>query len=121
MALIGYGLLVVSGTLGIAELVRPLLSRRIPDYASLPESDSESITIRLIRWAMLALVVALVLHAGWTWLATGTYWSWSLVEVWMLVTWAVYGVYVHWGRFRQWPVAIASGMLLVGVSLASLM
>jgi len=121
LAVVGYGLLVVSGTLGIAELVRPVLDRRFLIYASLSESDIERIVVALIRWAMLALASALLLRVGWSWLATGMYWSWALVEVWMLVTWAVYGVYVHWGRFRQWPAAITSGMLLVGVALAPLM
>ena len=76
--------------------------------------------MRLVRWALLALVLTLILRISWSWLSTGRYWSWALVEVWMLVTWCVYGVYVHWGRFRQWPIAIASGMVLVGISLAAL-
>ena len=120
LAVVGYGMLVVSGASGVLELLRPVLGKKIPEYDSLSENDVAVMSKQTIRWAVVALTMSLALGTWWLWLTGGRYWQWTAAEVWMLITWAVYVAYLHLRRFRWWSVATVLGMALVSLSLGTL-
>ena len=120
LAVLGYGMLVVSGASGVLALLRPVLGKKSREYNSLSENDVAVMSKQTIRWAIVALTIALALGAWWMWLMGGLYWQWTAVEVWMLITWAVYSAYLHLRSFRWWPVATVLGMALVSLSLGTL-
>ena len=62
----------------------------------------DSTTIKLDEWAyrlvllgLPLLTVMLVTGSVWAEYAWGSFWSWDWKEVWALVTWLVYALYLH--------------------------
>ena len=115
-----YSMFLVAGAASAFELLRPALNHKIQEYQSLPEAMIEGLTIQTIRWGLILLSATLIVGAIRSWLMSGSYWNWALVEVWMLVIWAVYGAYLHLGRFRGWAIATALGMALVASAIGTL-
>jgi ABC-type transport system involved in cytochrome c biogenesis permease subunit len=38
----------------------------------------------------------------WAYQSWGIFWNWDPVQTWSLVTWAVFGIYLHLRRFFAW-------------------
>jgi len=115
-----YSMFLVAGTASVFELLRPVLNRKIQEYQSSPDTMMEGLTIQTIRWGLVLLSATLIVGAVRSWLMSGSYWNWALVEVWMLVIWAVYSAYLHLGRFRGWAIAASLGMALVASAIGTL-
>ncbi len=49
----------------------------------------------------------------WAFQSWGTFWSWDPVQTWSLVTWAVFGMYLHLRRFFSWNGERASWLFTV--------
>ena len=60
------------------------------------------------------LTLTIVLGAVWANEAWGTYWSWDPKETASLVTWLIYGSYLHARVVRGWRGQRAALLLLVG-------
>lgn len=54
----------------------------------------------------------------WAYYSWGRYWGWDPVETWSLVTWFVYGIYLHVRRFFGVEGSRAAALLVVGFVLA---
>lgn len=54
----------------------------------------------------------------WAYYSWGRFWGWDPVETWSLVTWFVYGIYLHLRRFYGFKGSRAALMLLAGFVLA---
>jgi len=119
-ALLGYGALLVTGAIGVFELLRPALGRRIQEYELLSATTVEGIAIQTVRWALVALTAGLAIGAVRSWLTSGNYWPWTLAETWMLAVWAVCGAYLHAGRFRGWAIAAVLGMILTARAIGAM-
>lgn len=55
----------------------------------------EQATYRVVRFGFPLLTLGLLLGAVWGKLAWGNYWNWDPKELWSLVTWLVFLVYLH--------------------------
>jgi cytochrome c-type biogenesis protein CcsB len=81
--------------------------------------DFEQMTYELIRFGFVLLTIGLLVGSVWAKSAWGDFWVWDPKENWSLVTWLVYGAYLHLRRVRGWrgnktaALAIA-GILVVG-------
>jgi ABC-type transport system involved in cytochrome c biogenesis permease subunit len=99
---ISYGALAVAGSVALGNLV---MSR-------LPVAG-------LVDWAMDAGYVALSLGmiAGgiWSERAWGEYWSWSIKEIWTLITWWVCTFYDHVRQRRGWRGRRAMGIAVLAL------
>jgi len=62
----------------------------------------DGISYRSIALGFLFLDVGILTGAVWANEAWGTYWSWDPKETWALVTWLIYGVYLHGRVLRGW-------------------
>jgi hypothetical protein len=60
------------------------------------------------------LTLVIVLGAVWADVAWGRYWSWDPKETASLVTWLIYGAYLHARVVRGWRGQRAAVLLLVG-------
>ncbi|MGB9791810.1 MAG: cytochrome c biogenesis protein CcsA [Thermacetogeniaceae bacterium] len=65
-----------------------------------------------IGFAMLSL--SIVLGAIWAEQAWGSYWSWDPKEIWALITWIIYAIYLHMYRQRGLRGKSASFMVIAG-------
>lgn len=67
--------------------------------------DQESIDIYAYRFAGFGFVFwAIGMLAGsiWAFQSWGRFWGWDPVETWSLVTWILFGIYLHLRRFFRW-------------------
>ena len=60
------------------------------------------------------LTLTIILGAVWANTAWGTYWSWDPKETASLVTWLIYGAYLHARVVRGWSGSRAAWLLMIG-------
>ena len=108
VAIIAYGAFSVSFAAACLYLIQPEEGRRgLPKPAVLDELGYRAV---IIGFPLLTLVV--VLGAVWAQVAWGTYWSWDPKETASLLTWLVYGAYLHARVARGWVGNRASWLLV---------
>jgi cytochrome c-type biogenesis protein CcsB len=81
----------------------------LPKPAILDEISSKAV---VIGFPFLTSVI--VLGALWAEVAWGSYWSWDPKETASLVTWLIYGAYLHARVVRGWTGRRAAMLLLLG-------
>jgi len=80
-------------------------------------SNGEAFIYRIVTVSFALLSLSIVLGAIWAEQAWGSYWSWDPKEIWALITWIVYAVYLHLRKQREWRGKPAIIMVLVGFSI----
>jgi cytochrome c-type biogenesis protein CcsB len=110
VAIAAYGAFALS----FAAAVLFLLNRRdrfswLPRQAMLDEVGYKAV---MFAFPLLALVV--ILGAVWAKVAWGTYWSWDPKETASLVTWLIYGGYLHARVVRGWKGERSAYLLIAG-------
>ena len=109
-AVIAYGAAGVSAGAAVLYLLRPHLR-----FNGLPgEELLEEIGYRAIVIAFPMLTIMIILGAVWADIAWGRYWSWDPKETSALVTWLIYGGYLHARVVRDWRGGKAAALLLLG-------
>ena len=63
---------------------------KLPDLSTLDEGS-----YRFIAGGFIFLGLMIVSGAFWSNQVKGSYWGWDPVEVWSLINWLVYGIYLH--------------------------
>ena len=112
VAVIAYGAFAVSFATAILYLVQPDEGRPgLPKPALLEEMGYRAV---IIGFPLLTLTV--VLGALWADQAWGSYWSWDPKETASLLTWLIYGAYLHARVARGWVGRGAAWLLIVGFS-----
>lgn len=63
------------------------------------------------------LMIGIMILAGSIWAknAWGSYWNWDAVETWALISWLVYGIYLHLRRTYGWKGSRAAWMNIVAL------
>lgn len=106
-----YGSILVATALSIS-----IILNRYPDAGKhgfirrLTEPErADRLCQRLVAASLMFASVMIISGSIWANQLWGKYWGWDPVEVWSLVTWVVYGLYLHLRityRFRGVPAAI---------------
>jgi len=60
------------------------------------------------------LTMGLIFGALWAQVAWATYWGWDAKEVWSLITWLVYLVYLHLRHVKGWRAARSAWFVVLG-------
>jgi cytochrome c-type biogenesis protein CcsB len=108
-AVIAYGAFAVACGAAILFLVRRKGLHWLPEPMTLDEVGYRSV---MIGFPMLAATI--ILGAVWADIAWGRYWSWDPKETAALVTWLVYGGYLHARVIRGWRGERSAYLLLLG-------
>lgn len=109
-AVIAYGAAAISFAAAVLYLARERFGWRIiPGRALLDELGYKA---QVICFPMLTLM--LVLGAVWGNIAWGRYWAWDPKETSALVTWLIYGAYLHARVVRGWQGSRAAWLLVLG-------
>jgi cytochrome c-type biogenesis protein CcsB len=62
-------------------------------------SSLDELIPQLLAFGFLLLTIGIISGAVWARQAWGRYWGWDPKETWSLVTWLVYGIYLHLRRY----------------------
>ncbi len=109
-AIVAYGSFTVAFAAALLYLIQPEGGRwGLPKPEVLDEIGYRAI---VIGFPFLTLTV--VLGAVWAATAWGTYWSWDPKETASLLTWLIYGAYLHARVVRGWRGRKAAVLLLIG-------
>ncbi len=110
-AVLSYSAFVIAGSIGL----RYLLALRKEGSAEKKDlAQMDFLSYRMVAFGFLFLTVVIVSGAIWAEQAWSAFWTWDPKEVWALITWIIYAVYLHLrlrghlsGRGRAWFLVIA--------------
>jgi cytochrome c-type biogenesis protein CcsB len=110
VAIVAYGTFTVAFASAVLYLINTDQGRRgLPSRELLDEISYKAV---MVGFPFLTLTI--VLGAVWANEAWGTYWSWDPKETASLVTWLIYGSYLHARVVRGWRGQRAALLLIVG-------
>jgi cytochrome c-type biogenesis protein CcsB len=118
---VGYAAVAIAFTLAIIQLLAPrvpvvqrILSARAGTIMSGKPLDVETMSYELVRFGFALLTIGLLVGSVWAKSAWGDFWVWDPKENWSLVTWLVYGGYLHLRRVRGWRGDKGAWLLIAG-------
>ncbi len=91
-AVISYSAFIVAGCVGLRYL---LLSKKAQESDALKLEQMDYLSYRLVALGVLMLTVTILSGAIWAEQAWSAFWTWDPKEVWALITWIIYVVYLH--------------------------
>ncbi|MCL4439240.1 MAG: cytochrome c biogenesis protein CcsA [Firmicutes bacterium] len=98
-----YSSLLLGTGCSILILVKKRYETRGGWYKKIPALDIlDELAYSFTGFGFLMLAVMIVAGSIWANNAWGSYWSWDPVETWSLISWLVYGIYLHLRRTRGW-------------------
>jgi cytochrome c-type biogenesis protein CcsB len=110
VAIVAYGTFTVAFAAAVLYLVQTDTGRR-----GLPKRELlDEISYRAVMIGFPFLTLTIVLGALWANSAWGRYWGWDPKETASLVTWLIYGAYLHARVARGWRGQRAAYLLLLG-------
>lgn len=110
VAIIAYGTFAV----GFGAAVLYLVQRNMPNSV-LPSPDAlDDLGYRTVIIGFPMMFLVIILGALWADVAWGSYWSWDPKETASLVTWLIYGGYLHARVMRGWRGTRSAVLLLIG-------
>jgi len=110
VAIVAYGSFAIAFAASVLYLLQPAGGRwGLPKPQVLDE-----IGYRAVMIGFPFLTLTIILGAVWAETAWGTYWSWDPKETASLVTWFIYGSYLHARVMRGWRGNRAAWLLVIG-------
>jgi ABC-type transport system involved in cytochrome c biogenesis permease subunit len=115
----GFAAVLVAAGLGLVYLLKERNCGGI--YDRLPSlADIDNLAYRFVAGGFIMFGLMMVSGCFWSNQVKGNYWNWDPVEVWSLVSWLTYGIYLHlrmtmgWrGRGLAWYALIALLAMIV--------
>jgi cytochrome c-type biogenesis protein CcsB len=118
---VGYAAVAIAFVLAGIQLLAPrvpmvqrLLSIKAGSISTGTPLDVEAMSYELVRFGFALLTIGLLVGSVWAKSAWGDFWVWDPKENWSLVTWLVYGGYLHLRRVRGWRGDKGAWLLLAG-------
>lgn len=90
----GFSCVLFAAALGLLFLLKERQSGGIYDMLPGPQRLDE-LSYRFVSGGFVFLGLMMVSGAIWSNQVKGSYWGWDPVEVWSLISWLVYGIYLH--------------------------
>lgn len=108
---VGYACFAVSFALGIAYLVK----RNKSDSSTVMTRDKlDMIGYKAISLGFPFLTLGIVSGSIWASAAWGRYWAWDPKEVWSLITWLIYAIYLHLRIVSKWKGTTTAIVSVIG-------
>jgi cytochrome c-type biogenesis protein CcsB len=118
---VGYAAVAMAAGISVMQLlahyspfVRRLLTIKAGSVLSGEELDLEKIAYDSIKFGFVLLTLGLLVGSVWAKSAWGDFWVWDPKENWSLVTWLVYGSYLHLRKVKGWRGDAAAWVAIVG-------
>ena len=107
-AVLSYASFVIAGSIGLRYLLT--VKKENADPKALEQMDY--LSYRMVAFGFLFLTVVILSGAIWAEQAWSAFWTWDPKEVWALITWIIYAVYLHL-RLRSKRKGVAMAWFLV--------
>lgn len=90
----GFASVLIAAGLGLLYLFKERNSEGI--YEKLPDlATIDMYSYRFVAGGFILFGLMMISGCFWANQVKGTYWNWDPVEVWSMVTWLIYGIYLH--------------------------
>jgi len=90
----GFSAVLIAAALGLLYLLK--MKRQGGVYDRLPALEAlDALSYRFVVGGFTLYGVMIVSGAFWADQVKGTFWNWDPVEVWSLISWLIYGIYLH--------------------------
>ena len=116
LSALGNNVCLVDGCIGLRYI---LVNKKGREEDSLKLRQMDWLSYRLVALGVLMLTVTILTGAIWAEQAWSAFWTWDPKEVWALITWIIYIVYLHLrlrgkkqGTAMAWYVLIAVPVVL---------
>ena len=109
-AVISYAAFVIAGSIGLRFLIA---AKKGADDKALDQMDY--ISYRMVAFGFLFLTVVILSGAIWAEQAWSSFWTWDPKEVWALITWIIYAVYLHLRLRMKRRGAVMAWFLVIAV------
>jgi ABC-type transport system involved in cytochrome c biogenesis permease subunit len=120
---VGYAAVANAAALAVIQLLAPrvkavgrILTVKAGTVMTGTPLDIEKMSYELVRFGFVLLTVGLLVGSVWAKSAWGDFWVWDPKENWSLVTWLIYGGYLHLRRVRGWRGEKGAWLLIVGIA-----
>lgn len=126
-AILAYGPMALAAVTGSGAMFRFLTARGRAELAGAPAEREEAsprlvppadkledLTYKLISFGFVWLTALIVTGAVWAQEAWSRWWGWDPKEVWSLITWVIYLVYLHMRLVRGWRGVGPSAFAVIG-------
>ncbi len=110
-AVISYASFVIAGCIGLRYLIT--VKKENADERALAQMDY--ISYRIVAFGFLFLTVVILSGAIWAEQAWSAFWTWDPKEVWALITWIIYAVYLHLRLRMKRKGAVMAWFLVIAV------
>lgn len=120
----GYGGVVIAFALGLLYLIRLKLQLPEPKQggaqsglaARIPNAETlDRLCYLSIAFSFPFLTLLNVTGAIWAAVSWNRYWGWDAKEVWSLITWLVYAIYLHMRLRREWSGPKLAWVAVIGL------
>ncbi len=118
---VGYAAVSLAFVLAVVQLLAPrvpavqrMLTMKAGTIMTGRPLDVEAMSYELVRFGFALLTVGLLVGSVWAKSAWGDFWVWDPKENWSLVTWLIYGGYLHLRRVRGWRGEKGAWLLIFG-------
>jgi len=85
--------------------------KKLPSLEVLDAYSYQFAGLGFIGWTIMVASGALWAEQSW-----GRYWAWDPIETWSLITWLLFGIYLHLRKFFKWHGQRAAWLILVCVA-----
>jgi len=83
-------------------------------YRKLPPLDVlDAYSYKFVGFSFIFWTITIAAGAIWANEVWGRYWGWDPIETWSLITWLLYGVYLHLRNFFKWHGRRAAWLMVV--------
>ncbi|MBI5847154.1 MAG: cytochrome c biogenesis protein CcsA [Nitrospirae bacterium] len=90
----GFGSVLMAAGLGLFYILKEKKSGGI--YDKLPDLQAlDNLSYRFVAGGFIMYGLMIISGAYWSNTVKGSYWAWDPVEVWSLISWLIYGIYLH--------------------------
>ena len=86
-----------------------LAFRRLPSLM-----DADELCYKMVTAGFPFLTLGIITGAIWAQSAWGSYWSWDPKEVWSLITWLIYAIYLHTRLIGGWQGRKTNMVIIIG-------
>jgi cytochrome c-type biogenesis protein CcsB len=118
---VGYAAVAIAAGISVMQLlqhrvafVRRLTTLKVGTVLTGEELNLEKISYDSIKFGFVLLTLGLLVGSVWAKSAWGDFWVWDPKENWSLVTWLVYGAYLHLRKVKGWRGDAAAWVAIIG-------